>query len=578
MCNAEPITREEAFLARVADEYDGELPTTITRQEHYLKKIIEKIDGGGSVTPEQIDAAIEDYLNSHDADIVTEQELSDELSGYYNKTYIDNALDNKADRADIPDVSDFVTTAALAEKQDALAAGENISIETVNGELTISAAKNYITPKMYGAKGDGVSDDTSAIQTMFNANKTDTIYFPDGKYNISQTIVLNGNYNSVYFGTNAEIRAVAAMDDLISFYRTVEKNSQCINGGIFNGNALAKNGITILMGPTLNITNVYVHSCTEKNINFQNIGDIRLSDSFIDNHFYAPKNNVYFPGETGLPVINNSVGIYISQSSTDNVIKNVTVKNNNIGVDCASNTYFYAVHPWINRFAIYSDSVCFKMRNASTFVNCVIDTYHIGFDCADYYNINMIGCKFLHAPAIHSAGENYNEDTLDFGTPVYIKNNRGIVKMANCKFSKIYNENNNVEIFGNTSSSTVEGISCSIPTSQNVSNSFITTQPPKMLFYTLNCAGETIGANQALRLTFDTPGTHENDFASWTVMYDNTTNTIYKISVRNNQTQVVIFNRTNSAVTLDYSMIKLVVYQNGFGNVITSTAITPITT
>ena len=94
MCNAEPITREEAFLARAADEYDGELPTTITRQEHYLKKIIEKIDGGGSVTPEQIDAAIEDYLNSHDADIVTEQELSDELSGYYNKTYIDNALDN----------------------------------------------------------------------------------------------------------------------------------------------------------------------------------------------------------------------------------------------------------------------------------------------------------------------------------------------------------------------------------------------------------------------------------------------------------------------------------------------------
>ena len=126
-------------MAAAAGEYSGELPEPITRQEQYLKKIIEEIDGGGSVSPEQIDAAIEAYLNSHDTDIVTEQELSDELSEYYNKTDIDNALDSKADSTDIPDVSDFVTTAALAEKQDALTAGDNISIETINGELTISA-------------------------------------------------------------------------------------------------------------------------------------------------------------------------------------------------------------------------------------------------------------------------------------------------------------------------------------------------------------------------------------------------------------------------------------------------------
>lgn len=149
----EPITREEMYLAAAAGEYSGELPEPKTRQEHYLKKIIEKIDGGGSVTPEQIDAAIEDYLNSHDADIVTEQELSDALAGYYNKTYIDNALDNKADRADIPDVSDFVTTAALAEKQDALTAGDNVSIATVNGVLTISATDTTYSDATQQAHG-----------------------------------------------------------------------------------------------------------------------------------------------------------------------------------------------------------------------------------------------------------------------------------------------------------------------------------------------------------------------------------------------------------------------------------------
>lgn len=110
-----PITRLEQFLATAAGEYDGELPAPITRQEQYLKKIIDQIDGGGSVSPEQIDAAIEAYLNSHDADIVTEQELSDELSEYYNKTDIDNALGRKADIDDIPDISGLATTASVTQ-------------------------------------------------------------------------------------------------------------------------------------------------------------------------------------------------------------------------------------------------------------------------------------------------------------------------------------------------------------------------------------------------------------------------------------------------------------------------------
>lgn len=138
----EPITRDEMYLATAAGEYSGELPEPVTRSEYYWQKIAQRIDAGGSVSPESINAAIEDYLNSHDADIVTEAELTD-------------ALESKADSADIPDVSGFIGVdvnnltnyydkdtidAALNEKQDTLAAGDNISIETVNGELIISAA------------------------------------------------------------------------------------------------------------------------------------------------------------------------------------------------------------------------------------------------------------------------------------------------------------------------------------------------------------------------------------------------------------------------------------------------------
>ena len=113
----EPITRDEMFMATATGEYDGEIPEPITRAEMYWEKIISRIENE-KLTPEEIDVAIEAYLNSHDADIVTEQELSDALAGYYDKGAVDTALN---------------------EKQDTLTAGDNISIETVNGELTISA-------------------------------------------------------------------------------------------------------------------------------------------------------------------------------------------------------------------------------------------------------------------------------------------------------------------------------------------------------------------------------------------------------------------------------------------------------
>lgn len=92
----DPITRNEMFMAAAAGEYDGEIPEPITRAELYWKKIISRIENE-KLTPEEIDVAIEAYLNSHDADIVTEQELSDALAGYYDKGAVDTALNEKQD-------------------------------------------------------------------------------------------------------------------------------------------------------------------------------------------------------------------------------------------------------------------------------------------------------------------------------------------------------------------------------------------------------------------------------------------------------------------------------------------------
>lgn len=50
--------------------------------------------------------------------------------------------------------------------------------------------ENYVTPQMFGAVGDGETDDTEAFQSAINSGKS-TILIPDGVYRITSPIVIN---------------------------------------------------------------------------------------------------------------------------------------------------------------------------------------------------------------------------------------------------------------------------------------------------------------------------------------------------------------------------------------------------
>lgn len=78
-------SRNEAILRSIIDgtEYVALPQSRIEELLLQLKEVI--VAGGGSVSPEDIQAAIEEYFNTHDADIVTEQELSDALAGKVDK-------------------------------------------------------------------------------------------------------------------------------------------------------------------------------------------------------------------------------------------------------------------------------------------------------------------------------------------------------------------------------------------------------------------------------------------------------------------------------------------------------------
>lgn len=67
---------------------------------------------------------------------------------------------------------------------------------------TVANAETFQSVKAHGAVGDGVTDDTAAIQAALNANlQGQTVYFPPGLYVVTNTLDCTGSYNLTIQGS-----------------------------------------------------------------------------------------------------------------------------------------------------------------------------------------------------------------------------------------------------------------------------------------------------------------------------------------------------------------------------------------
>lgn len=102
----------------------------------------------------------------------------------------------------------------------------------------------FITPQMFGAVGDGITDDTLALTKLYDyaVENVSDVYFPNGTYCISNPIYVTDNY---IMGDNAVIKVTSPMDYAVKFSMTVldsrEKSKTCIIN--VDCNALANYGI-----------------------------------------------------------------------------------------------------------------------------------------------------------------------------------------------------------------------------------------------------------------------------------------------------------------------------------------------
>lgn len=97
----------------------------------------------------------------------------------------------------------------------------------------VKKLNDWISPKDFGAIGDGVADDTSAVQAAFNALdpvRGGNVFFQPGRYRITSTINLpvTTSGTGVYqiFGYGACVETTAS---IVMFSRTVANNAIALN-------------------------------------------------------------------------------------------------------------------------------------------------------------------------------------------------------------------------------------------------------------------------------------------------------------------------------------------------------------
>lgn len=102
--------------------------------------------------------------------------------------------------------------------------------------LKLKTLKDYVTPEMYGAVGDGVTDDTEALQAAF-ANQNHLPVFMGGNYKTTEELIIGYRNNYVLHAEGSSINYEGTGSAVV-----IQK---CMHGAFYFGSITAPNGTCI---------------------------------------------------------------------------------------------------------------------------------------------------------------------------------------------------------------------------------------------------------------------------------------------------------------------------------------------
>ena len=332
---------------------------------------------------------------------------------------------------------------------------DNGSVHRLNNGLKAKLIiGSEINIKTFGAKGDGISDDTVAIQNAINfAQNGYKLIIDRGIYSVSNTIQMSKALDIDSYGT---IKAIKKMDVLflIRSKSDTRLSFYTINNLQLNCDGLAETGLLVTDSRGGFFNNITVEAATKIGI------EVSISKGYCKDCTGTHFKDITINSKVN-PNTKGGFGFIID--NTDSIIDNVTVINYTYGLKCLRFATINNFHPYITWQEILDGSIGYIHEAYSTvFLNSYYDdTMQKGIQ------VNQVGDLFINDPFMYINPNYYNliefsklpyfiefTDSI-YESNTYIKGGRlssaieyggflsncvtGKLSIDNCKIRNLYN-------------------------------------------------------------------------------------------------------------------------------------------
>ena len=313
--------------------------------------------------------------------------------------------------------------------------GFNDRLDVVNSQLEHIVKKNMVSVTDYGAKGDGITDDTQAFLGAIS-DKRNLIYVPNGTYKINSKLNLSGK----------SLIGESIMNTKLDFSDNADSEC-CI---YISGFRIELKNIFITANPSVSTQYaIKAHYCTDgakiENIIINNIAPNGI---YIDKSWYVSMSNIRMRR-----ISNDGVGLLVSSTSEGGVnaclFESIYIAGGNNCVKITSNLNMSECLRFVSctlegsyRTAIVCDT---DMANSIEFDNCYFEHNYAETTDSD---VPMI-CDNTINGTIRISNSMIRQNTIN--SRYYVKGSIILDNIKNNVYGKVTNDNNQSMYFNSIS-------------------------------------------------------------------------------------------------------------------------------